>query len=97
MSLVFQNIDPHPPLRPACVPPTFVGGGGVDTFAGRRGGWGGGQYFGRRETQDCPLTVIISLLHQCNAGFLMSSLLLTSLRSQICKSHAIKGDQGTLF
>ncbi len=31
-----------------------------DTLARRRGGWGG-QYFGRRETLDCPLTVIISL------------------------------------
>jgi hypothetical protein len=30
MSCVFQNIDPHPPLRPAsaCVPPAFVAGGG---------------------------------------------------------------------
>ncbi len=29
MSLVFQNIDPHPPLRPASVyPPPLLGGGG---------------------------------------------------------------------
>jgi hypothetical protein len=40
-SLVFQNIDPLPPLRPASVyPPPLVGGGGEDTLAGRRGGWG---------------------------------------------------------
>jgi hypothetical protein len=34
-------------------PPPVLGGGG-----GRRVG---GQYFGRRETYDCPVTVIISL------------------------------------
>ncbi len=39
-------------------PPAFVGGGG-HTRRAERGV--GGQYFGRRETQDCPLTVIISL------------------------------------
>ncbi len=59
MSLVFQNIDPPPPSPPGdCVPPAFVGGGG-HTRRAERGV--GGQYFGRRETQDCPLTVIISL------------------------------------
>jgi hypothetical protein len=42
MSLVFQNIDPHPPLRPASVYPLCWGGGGggEDTLARRRGGWG---------------------------------------------------------
>jgi hypothetical protein len=41
MSLVFQNIDPHPLLRSASVytpPPLF--GGEEDTLAGRRGGGG---------------------------------------------------------
>jgi hypothetical protein len=39
MSLVFQNIDPPSPSPPGeCVPPAFVGGGGEDTLAGRRGG-----------------------------------------------------------
>jgi hypothetical protein len=40
MSLVFQNIDPHPPLRPASVCPPPLLGGGEDTLAGGRGGWG---------------------------------------------------------
>jgi hypothetical protein len=41
MSLVFQIIDPPPPSPPGeCVPPAFVLGGGEDTLAGRRGGWG---------------------------------------------------------
>jgi hypothetical protein len=44
MSLVFQNIDPPPPFsagRVCTVPPAFVGGGGgEDTLAGPRGGWG---------------------------------------------------------
>jgi hypothetical protein len=41
MSLVFQNIDPPTPSPPGeCVRPAFVGGGGEDTLAGRRGGWG---------------------------------------------------------
>jgi hypothetical protein len=40
MSGVFQNIDPPPPSLPGeCVPRAF-GGGGEDTFAGRRGGGG---------------------------------------------------------
>ncbi len=39
MSVVFQNIDPPPPHRPASVyPPPLVRG--EDTFAGWRGGWG---------------------------------------------------------
>jgi hypothetical protein len=40
MSCVFQNIDPHPPLRPASVyiPPPLLRG--EDTLAGWRGGWG---------------------------------------------------------
>jgi hypothetical protein len=49
MSGVFQNIDPHPPYRPASMyPPPLVRG--KDTLAGLRGEWGGGggQYFGRR-------------------------------------------------
>jgi hypothetical protein len=41
MSLVIQNIDSHPPLRPASVyPPPLLWGGGEDTLAVRRGGWG---------------------------------------------------------
>jgi hypothetical protein len=56
MSLVFRNIDPPSPSPPGeCVlPPPFV-------HTRRAGREVGGQYFGRRETQDCPLTVIISL------------------------------------
>jgi hypothetical protein len=39
MSGIFQNIDPHPPHRPASVyPPPLVRG--EDTLAGWRGGWG---------------------------------------------------------
>ncbi len=52
MSLVFQNIDPPPP-------PNKGGGYTLHTRRAERGV--GGQYFGRRETQDCSLTVIISL------------------------------------
>jgi hypothetical protein len=48
-----------PPLPLASVSSPCNKGGGY-TLAGRRGGWGG-QYFGRRKTQDWPLTVIISL------------------------------------
>jgi hypothetical protein len=48
-------LTPHPPLRPARVyTPAFVAGGG-QTRRAERGM--GGQYFGRREKQDCPLTV----------------------------------------
>jgi hypothetical protein len=36
MSLAFQNIDPHPPLRPASVTPS-VGGGGGHTRRAERG------------------------------------------------------------
>jgi hypothetical protein len=59
MSLVFQNIDLPPPSPPGeCVSPAFVTGGRTHS----PGGEGvGGQYFGRRETKDWPLTVIISL------------------------------------
>jgi hypothetical protein len=41
MSLVFQNIDPHPlSARRVCTPPPLWGGEG-DTIAGQRGGgWG---------------------------------------------------------
>jgi hypothetical protein len=42
MFLVFQNIDPPPPLRPVSVyPPPWLGGGGGGG-APRRGGGGGG-------------------------------------------------------
>jgi hypothetical protein len=52
MSGVFQNIDPPPSHRPASVyPPPLVRG--EDTPAGWRRG--GGQYFGRRQTQLCTL------------------------------------------
>jgi hypothetical protein len=61
MSLVFQNIDPPPPSLPGeCAPPKKKAGitGGTHS----PGGEGvRGQYFGRQETLDCPLTVIISL------------------------------------
>ncbi len=42
MSLVFQNIDPHPPLRPASVYPRlfFWGGGGRTHALGGEGGGG---------------------------------------------------------
>jgi hypothetical protein len=55
----------HTPLRLASVypPPLGWGGGGEDTLAGV-----GGQYFGRRETKDCPLTVIISLRSYVDDG-----------------------------
>jgi hypothetical protein len=52
MSGVFQNIDPPPPHRPAKVYPSPLVRG-EDTLAGWRGG--GGQYFGRRQTQLCTL------------------------------------------
>ncbi len=60
MSLVFQNIDPPPPSPPGeCVPPPPPTKAGVTHSPGEEGV--GGQYFGRRERQYCPLTVIISL------------------------------------
>ncbi len=40
------------PHRPATV---NAFGAGEDTLAGWRGGWGGGQYFGKRQTQLCTL------------------------------------------
>jgi hypothetical protein len=40
MSLVFQNIDPPPPSPPGESPRLCWRGGGGDTLAGRRGGWG---------------------------------------------------------
>ncbi len=51
-------LTPHPPLRPASVLPPQQRRG-VHTRWAERGV--GGQYSGRRETQYCPLTVIISL------------------------------------
>ena len=71
-------LTPHPPRKPASVssPPLFRG---EDTLAGRRGGWGGGQYFGRREIQDCPLTVIISLGFKSSGGPSANSIWLSSL------------------
>ena len=56
MSVVFQNIDPHPPLHPASVSSPRTKGGGY-TLAGQWGEGVGGQYFGRRQTLDWPLTV----------------------------------------
>jgi hypothetical protein len=47
-------LTPHPPLRPASVYPRLCCGERTDS----PGGEGmGGQYFGRLEKQDCPLTV----------------------------------------
>jgi hypothetical protein len=40
MYCVFQNIDPPPSPPGECVPPPLLRG--EDTFAGWRGGWGGG-------------------------------------------------------
>ncbi len=42
MSLVFQNIDPQPPLRPASVSPPPRKAGGTHS---RGGEWGGGSIF----------------------------------------------------
>ncbi len=51
VSSVVQTIDPPPsPLSSECVLPPH-------TFAGRWGWGGGGQYFGRSQTLDWPLTV----------------------------------------
>jgi hypothetical protein len=51
MSLVFQNINPHPPHRPASVyPPAFGAGGGHNRWVEKGAG---GQYFWRRKTQLC--------------------------------------------
>ncbi len=46
-------LTPHPPLRPASR--SSPSNKGVHTRRAERGM--GGQYFGRREKQDCPLTV----------------------------------------
>jgi hypothetical protein len=55
MSCVFQNIDPSPPSPPGqCVPPAFGAGGG-HTRRVERGV--GVQYFGRRKTQLCTLSI----------------------------------------
>jgi hypothetical protein len=55
MSCVFQNIDPPPPFPPGeCVPSAFVAGGG-HTRRVERGVWV--QYFGRRKTQLCTLSI----------------------------------------
>jgi hypothetical protein len=62
VSCVVQNIDPpgpHTPLYTASVSPPPQQRQGVQTRRAERGV--GGQYFGRRETYDWPLTVIISL------------------------------------
>jgi hypothetical protein len=57
MSGVFQNIDPPPPHRPESVyggtHSPLVGGGRTHSLGGE--GVGGGQYFGRRQTQLCTL------------------------------------------
>ncbi len=61
VSGVFQNIDPHPPLPwRVCTPPAPKVGGTQYTLHTRRAG-GGGQYFGRRQTSDWPLTVLYNL------------------------------------
>jgi hypothetical protein len=53
MSVVFQNIDPPPPHRPASVyPPAFGAGGGHTRWVERGVGV---QYFERRQTQLCTL------------------------------------------
>jgi hypothetical protein len=55
VSGVFQNIDPPPPLPLASASSPRTKGGGVHTRRAVRGV--GGQYFGRRQTLDWPLTV----------------------------------------
>ncbi len=55
VSGVFQNIDPHPPLRPASMSSPRTKGGGY-TLAGRRGA-GGGSIFWKTPAWDWPLTV----------------------------------------
>ncbi len=56
VSGVFQNIDPPPPLPLASVSPTRTKGGGGGVHTAHSPG-GGGQYFGRRQTSNWPLTV----------------------------------------
>ncbi len=55
---VFQNIDPHPPHRPAsvCSPRLWCGGGRTHSLGGEEGGEG--QYFGSRQTQLCTVLYI---------------------------------------
>jgi hypothetical protein len=62
MSGVFQNIDPHPPHRPASVyPPAFGAACGVKTHSlGEEGE--GGQYFGRRQTLHALYSTYVSTL-----------------------------------
>jgi hypothetical protein len=62
MSLVFQNIDPPSiPLSALRVPPPPPTNAGEVHSTHSPGGEGvGGQFFGRRETKDSPLTVVIS-------------------------------------
>jgi hypothetical protein len=56
VSGVFQFIDPPPTLHPASVSSPAPKAGGWGTHS--PGGEGvGGQYFGRRQTLDWPLTV----------------------------------------
>jgi hypothetical protein len=54
VSGVFQTINPPPPLHPASVSSPRTKGGGTNSPGGER--WGG-QYFGRRQTMEWPLTV----------------------------------------
>jgi hypothetical protein len=54
VSGVFKTIDPPPPLHPASVSSLRTKSGG-GTLRAVRGA--GGQYFGRRQTLDWPLTV----------------------------------------
>jgi hypothetical protein len=62
------------------------GGGGGDTLAGRREGWDrGGQYFGRRETYDCPLTVLISLRAQRFLSCVSAVTVMWSLKNNLEK------------
>ncbi len=79
---------PPTPLsaRRLCTP-AFVWGGGGHT---RRAEMGvGGQYFGRRETQDCPLTVIISLSLSLSLSLLhtLSSLPVAIVRLSNLTTH----------
>ncbi len=56
VSGVFRTIDPPLSTQRVCPPPApKAGGGGVHTRRAVKG-WGG-QYFGRRQTLDWPLTV----------------------------------------
>ncbi len=56
VSDVFQNIDPPPPLHPAsALAGGALIGAGVTHSPGGEGV--GGQYFGRRQILDWPLTV----------------------------------------